>query len=667
MKNSSVPALAAIRALATVSALLAPGAAMAASSPAPALVGRTEAARPITLSLFLPSRDPAGAQDFAARVGDPNDALFRHYLTPAEYEERFGARQEDYDAVVAWAKSQGLSVGERYVGRAVIPVTGSAASFGAALAVSFNDFRDERGHVFYAADAAPHLPDAIAARLGGVVGLSSASQYMPMFVRVPAGQPSVSSGTGPNGAYSALDLRTIYNVPTLDFDKKTQTLAVFEQGGFDPKDVAVYLAKNNLPSVPVAARSVNGYGTGIDDASVELEAVLDIDMQIAINPQAKKIIVYEDGSDTFQVALLDSLAAMASDGAARSISVSYGQDEARQGADAIAAENTVLTQLAAQGQAVFASSGDNGAYGERTNGPLNVSDPASQPLVTGVGGTTLLSGPGRTYVAEETWNDLGISAGATGGGISAVWPIPSYQLRNGRSVATANGGSATLRNVPDIASVGNPLTGVAVYSKLNGGWVTLGGTSVSAPIWAGFYSLVTAASEAFGFGSPGFANPSLYTLSQSFPLVFPGLRDVVDGENGSVAVNGTAGFNAGYGYDNTTGLGSFSGENALADLVVGPIVSGTTPPPGPRGLSVTATPTGATIKWTGVQGVSGYAVLVYYYSAVGAVAAPLATGTSVTIAGLKPNTTYEAIVVSVSKGGIGYSSENIFTTPKKGA
>ena len=618
------------------------------------------------MSLYLPSRDPAGARDFATRVGKPGDAVFRHYLTPAEYAERFGASQADYDAVVAWAKSQGLTVGERFSGRTVIPVSGSAATLGAALGVTFNDFRDAHGRVFYAADAKPHLPDAVAAKLGGVVGLSNAAHYTPMFVRVPPGQHPLAYGNGPGGAYSADDLRSIYGVKTLTYGRNTQTLGLFEQGGFDPNDVAVYRARNNLPrSVPVTARSVNGYGTGIDDPGVELEAVLDIDMQIAMNPQAKNIIVYEDGSDTFQVALVDSFAAMASDGVAKTISVSYGQDETLQGADAIAAENTVLTQLAAQGQAVFVSSGDDGAYGNFSL-PLNVSDPASQPLVTAVGGTTLFSTKGPRYQAEEVWNDLGVGAGATGGGVSAVWPIPSYQLLNGSSVATGNGGSSTFRNVPDVASVGNPLTGVAVYSKLNGGWITLGGTSVSAPIWAGFYSLVTASSEAFGFGAPGFANPSLYALGTTFSvLVLPSFNDVIDGTNGSVPLTGVAGFNAGFGYDNTTGFGSFFGGTTLADLVLAPVLNGTSPPAAPRGVSVAAEPTKATVTWSSVAGVKGYFVFAFNYNTGATVASSLENKTTATIDGLKPNMTYEAEIVSASKGGFAISAPNIFTTPKQ--
>ena len=272
--------------------------------------------------------------------------------------------------------------------------------------------------------------------------------------------------------------------------------------------MATYLAANNLANVPISVRGVNGYGGGINDPLVELEAVLDIDMQIALNPSAAKIIAYEDGNDPFGVALLDCLAIMANEDRAQTISISYGLDEALQGPDQMNAENTVLTQMAAQGQSVFASSGDYGAYGDEPPA-YNVNDPGAQPLLTSVGGTTLYTIANEAYSAESAWNDMAVGAGGTGGGISIQWPIPEWQLVGGNSVATNNGGSPTFRNVPDVAAVANPLTGVSVYSGLNGGWLQIGGTSAAAPIWAGVSSLANSTSKGLGFGRVGFANPSL--------------------------------------------------------------------------------------------------------------------------------------------------------------
>ena len=624
-------------------------------------LGRTEATRTLTLALTLPSHDPKGAAAFVAHVTKPGDALFRQYLTPAQYADRFGAAAADYDGVVTWAQSNGLTVGERYAARTIVPVTGTVAAIEAALGTTFSDYRDPQGRVYYAAPNVQRLPEQIAGKVVGIVGLSSQAHVAPLVAMPPAGARPQESGTGPNKAFSAADLRTVYAVPAQTLGPK-QHLALFEQGGFDPNDIAVYALRNNLPNVKLQVRGVNGYGGGIDSPNIELEAVLDIDMMTAANPQAGVISVYEDGDDSFGVALLDALSAMASDDTAQTISISYGIDETLQGPAALVAENTVLTQMAAQGQAVFASSGDNGAYGDYSS-QFPVSDPASQPFVTGVGGTTLLTGAKEAYEYEIVWNELAQGGGGSGGGISLQWPIPDYQAPGGFAETTANGGSATMRNVPDVAAVADPLTGVAVYSRLNGGWVTVGGTSVAAPFWAGFWSLVNAASEGLGFGPAGFANPGIYAINLGGPILISptGVRDVTYGNNGDPGFGG--GYSAGYAYDNTTGFGSFSGQDLLVNLAVAPAAAGTNPPPIPKELKATATPTTINVTWSGAKGDSGFLVFALTES-FQTVDVALQKGHSVELTGLKPNTTYVVQIVAISPGGETVSPPDYVTTPK---
>ena len=630
------------------------------------LLGRTEAARQITLALSLPSRDPAGAQNFVAQVTKPGDKLYHHYLSPAEFAARFGANQADYDAVVAWAKSQGLTVGEHFTAGTVLPVTGSAAAWAKAAGLTFNDYRDlANGGVFYTADGAPHLPAAVAGRIDSVIGLTSSSQFMPYVKVAPAGTAN-GLGSGPNGAYAAADLRAAYNVPAPAFGANTQTTAVFEQGGFDPNDVQQYITANNLPAVQVKPRSVDGYGTGINNQSIELEAELDIDMHMAMNPTLRGIVVYEDGTDSFQVALVDSLSAMATDDTAKSISISYGQDEGLQGGAAMKAENKVLTQMAAQGQAVFVSAGDGGAYGDEPP-TYHVSDPSSQPYVTAVGGTTLFVGDNAAYLDEETWNDMASGAGATGGGVSKVWAIPDYQLKYGQSVATQNGGSSKKRNVPDVASVGNPLTGVAVYSYLNGGWLTVGGTSVSAPIWAGFYSLVNQASEGMGFGPMGFANPVLYAVPD-YVLVPWSWHDIADGTNGNKTIFGLPGYSAGPGYDNTSGWGSFQGTGLQINLIAQAVMKGANPPPAPTGLKAMTKGNTTTVSWTGDSGDTGYEMYVqdYNFNKGQFLTQGFVKAHSVQVPGIVPGQKYNFQVVSFSPGGFTPSKTYIWTVPTSG-
>jgi kumamolisin len=633
--------------------------------PGARVAGVTPSGRQITVAFVLPSRDPKGAADFVTHVGTRGDSLFHRYLSPADYAQRFGASASDYAALVAWARANGLTPGETYTALTVLPVTGTVAAFEAALGVTFRDYTKASGDVFYAADRTPRLPADIGRSVASIIGLSSYSHFRPMLRKLPAGARPNESGTGPGGAFSAADLRAAYSIQPQFFAPKTQTLGVFEQGGFERSDVNAYFKQMNIAPVPITVRGVNGYGGAIDDPDVELEAVLDIDMQVAVNPAAKRVVVYEDGTDSFPVALLDSLSAMATDRAATSISISYGQDEALQGNDAMTAENTVLTQLAAQGQAVFVSAGDSGAYGDEAPA-LNVADPASQPLVTAVGGTTLFTGPGGADIGEETWNDIGLGAGATGGGVSSVWDIPSYQLSFGSPVTIGNGGSATNRNVPDVAAVANPLTGVAVYSKINGGWITIGGTSASAPIWAGEYSLANAASEGLGLGALGFANPTIYSLANFLQYFYPDFHDVFDGTNGDPAVYGTAGFTAGYYYDNTTGEGSFNGNNLVLDMALYPVESGSTPPALPSAPKAKSTANSITLSWKPASGDTAFVVFAYVDTpSLPPVPPLLVAANTATITGLAPSTYYKLQVVPVSAGGLNRRAPFIYVSTKR--
>ncbi|SBV51383.1 protease [Xanthomonas bromi] len=431
----------------------------------------------ISLVMTLPLKDGAGAYDYAMRVSRPGDALYGHYLTPAEFTARFGARQDAIAAVKAFAQAHGMQVSSVGGAGSLITLKASAATFAQHLGVTFNRYQRSDGKTFFSADRQPQLPSALAGHVGGIVGLHDTVRFAPLAIRAPTdlaaraaiaetgarrGSPDATQaiGHGPNGGLSPQDLRRAYDIPDQLAAGKQETLALFEQGGFLPSDIATYVKQFGLPNVPVKVRNVNGYAGAVNDPSVAVEAALDIDMAIAVNPQLRQIQVYEEGDDPFPVALLSSLGAMADDNTAQTVSISYGIDEEFMGDAALAAEGQVLAQMVAQGQGVYVSSGDQGAYGRSGSG-LHVEDPGSQPLVTSVGGTTLFTEPTGGYFGEEAWNQLGAGYGATGGGISSYWPLPDYQLVPGAdgklvSIAAANQGSSARRNVPDIAAVASP-------------------------------------------------------------------------------------------------------------------------------------------------------------------------------------------------------------------
>jgi kumamolisin len=632
-----------------------------------ALVSAVDSQKQISVILSLPLSDGQGAAEFVERVSNPKDPLYRQYLTPYEFAERYGANAADYAALKEWATTNGLTIAHESVARTFLTVRGTVAQFQILFKTALNNYRSSEGQEFYSASVEPTIPDPIATKVTGVIGLTNSVQYAPLakvyqtFGEDPTARgigTDTAGGTGPGGAYAPSDLRTVYKIPRFG-DVAPQTVAVFEQGGFFQSDVQKYLERMQLPNRPVKFVGVDGYNGSVNDIGVELQAVLDIDLVIGINPAVKEVLVYEDGIDPFGVALIDALDQVALDNKAETLSISYGFDEVQQGDSQIAAENTALTQLAAQGITVLASSSDGGAYGQTGTSSypaqLEVSDPGAQPLVTCVGGTSLSTGPHEVRLGEAVWNRLGLlsGGGASGGGVSSYWTIPSWQAP---SYVTTNGGSSTYRNVPDVAAVADLFTGVAAYSKINGGWLQLGGTGVSTPLWAGYISILNAGLEYVTGHKLGFFNPTFYTINNivSGPLLYP----VIDGTNGDLGLYGTPGYNAGFGYNNCTGTGTIYGGGFGVQI----LSSGTggNPPGASRISNPTLTDTSASFTWTAGKRATGYVVGLFlpqhdFFECF------VTKETHLTFKNLLPKETYHLYVYGVNHGGTTFNGF-LFTT-----
>jgi subtilase family serine protease len=626
--------------------------------------------------LSLPSIDRQGAEALAEHVSTPSDPLFHKFITPEAFAARFGANQQDYNALKAWAATNGLKIVHQSLNRTILTLSGAADQLQKLFQTQLNNYRSPDGREFYSAAISPTIPDEIAAKVDGVIGLTSSGQYAPLCRVYKTFGENVASdskirtdtagGTGPNGSYSAKDLQTAYQIPS--FGKLApQAVAVFEQGGFHLSDVQNYLKTMKLREPPINFVGVDGYDGHVNNSNVELEAVLDIDMVITGNPDVKEVLVYEEGRGTFSVALIDSLDEMALDNKAGTVSISYGWDEWMVSDRAKQAEDFALVQLSALGINVLASSGDDGAYGRSGAwsypATLNVEDPGSQPCITSVGGTSLYTYVDESYIGETVWNDLGLGYGASGGGVSNYWPIPDWQPA---SLVTTNGGSSTYRNVPDIAAVADPITGVAVYSKMNGGWIQIGGTSVSSPLWAGYLSNLSSAYTFFGTpteeGRLGTLGPMLYTMAAAGL----GLYSVLDGTNGQVELFGTPGYNAGPYYNNCTGCGSLSGAGfASAYFTTLSWGGGETPPAQFTVSSPTATKTTAQLQWTASTGAVGYGIFVHTFPLSGPEIgyAYVTPETQFEIKGLTPNTTYYGEVMAANPSGISQTGIS-FTTLK---
>ena len=640
----------------------------------------------IGVTLCLPLSDPKGAAKFAQRVSTPGDALFHQYITPQEFAARYGANAADYAALKEWAASVGLKVSQESIARTVLTVRGTVGQMQTIFKIQLNKYRGPDGAEFYSASFSPIVPDEIASKVASILGLTASRQFAPHMKigKVLGESPSLTAtdatgktngthGSGPGGGYSAANLRTAYGIPAFGKYQSNTVVALFEQGGFSNTDVAKYADANNLPLPKLTPIGVDHSPTTVSDAGVEGEAVLDIDMVMGINPQVSEILVYEDSIDLFPTALLDVLTQVADDKKVQVLSISYGDDEANQGTAAMEAENGVLAQLTGEGITVLASTGDSGAYGRGPNGPYNVADPSSQPFVTAVGGTTLFTDVNSNYLGEQVWNELASNAGATGGGISSYWPIPFYQTVEVPSgYVTNNGGSSTFRNVPDVAAVADLFTGVSVYSKINGGWITIGGTSVSAPIWAGYITLLNAGFHYLGLKDVGYFNSILYSVGAPFygyGYAANDLFDIIEGTNGlpPALSFGSPGFSAGGGYDNCTGNGSLWASNFFPQLVNAYV----SPSSGPNGISnlnvVVPNATTAVATWEAVTGATGY--IVQLADLDSGFAYPqgsvyLTKKTTIKLTGLIPNTgSYSLIVWAISQNSFAEGAWT-FSTPK---
>jgi kumamolisin len=196
---------------------------------------------------------------------------------------------------------------------------------------------------------------------------------------------------------------------------------------------------------------------------------------------------------------------------------------------------------AALGITITVAAGDNGSSDGATGN--NVDFPASSPHVLACGGTKLI-GSGATITSEVVWNEQASGEGATGGGVSNVFALPSYQAN---AHVPPPSGSTGGRGVPDVCGDADPETGYRV--RVDGKSLVIGGTSAVAPLWAGLIAL----NNQQNGKSAGFIQPQIYAAKAATAF-----NDIVSGNNGA--------FSAGPGWDACTGLGSPIGNKIIAVL-----------------------------------------------------------------------------------------------------
>ncbi len=551
--------------------------------------GNVAADTDVSLTIGLPLQHREALTNLLAQIYDPASPYYHRYLAPAQFAEQFGPSEQDYAAVADFARANGLTVTATHPNRMLLEVSGKPANIQSAFHVNLRTYKHPtENRDFFAPDTEPSVSAALP--IQDISGLSDYGRPQPHYrvksvvkssgsvVSKASSKANATTGSGPSGNYIGDDFRNAY-VPGTTLNGSGQTIALVQFDGYLSNDIAAYESLAGRPNIPlqnVLIDRFNGFPTGNGG---EVEVSLDIEMLISMAPGLSQIIVYEGNPFNFHPN--NVLNRIATDNAARQISCSWGWT-----GGPTATTDQIFQQMALQGQTFFTSSGDGDAYPAGTvDSPFGFGTPSDSPYVTSVGGTTLtMNGAGASYSSETVWN-WGVRFGAdgigsSGGYSSSYYSIPSWQTNINMA---ARGGSQTARNFPDVALTADD---VLVIADSGVQYTGVGGTSVAAPLWAGFMSLVNQQATNNGLAPIGLLNPAIYKIANSAAYANC-FHDTTTGNNtwsGSPNL-----FYATNNYDLATGLGTPNGTNlinALASVGVNNPITHISPPPAPYGTTL---------------------------------------------------------------------------------
>jgi autotransporter-associated beta strand protein len=506
---------------------------------------RLEATHVLRLAIGLPLRNQAELTNLLEEVYNPASPNYRHFLTTDEFTKRFGPTEQDYAAVMEFAKTNGLTVVGTHPNRMLVDVAGAVPAVEKTFHLNLRVYRhptEQRD--FYAPDAEPQLD--LATPVLHISGLDNFLVPSPlcreMAPAVSSAQTAApASGSGSSGNYAGKDFHAAY-APGVTNTGAGQSVGLLEFQGYYASDITTYETTYGIPNIPLNNVLLDGL-TSITADAADAECPLDIEMAISMATNLSQVIIYCSVRDGVTDDILNR---MATDNLCKELSASW-----LIGADATGLQ--IYQQFAAQGQSYFNASGDSDA----SSAAVPITEDA--PYITTVGGTTLVTtGAGGSRTSEAAWN-RGNGTGSTGG-ISPTYSIPPWQ--QGISMDT-NQGSAFMRNVPDVSMVAENVW--VLYE--NGGSGAFGGTSCAAPLWAGFMALVNQQAVATGRPLVGFINPAIYAIGKSAGYSAD-LHDITTGNN-TLLPSSPDKFFAVSGYDLCTGWGTPSGQNLINALVLG--------------------------------------------------------------------------------------------------
>ena len=527
-----------------------------------------------------PERD-AALDQLLAEKHDPGSPNYHQWLTPEQFGERFGVAQEDLEAIGSWLRGEGFVVHDFAAGRRTIEFSGVAAQVEKTFHTEMRHYEmNGRQQIANATDLA--IPAALAQVVKGISlhGFRAQPQHRMSVAATGSDSPSPQSTLGSGShALTPYDYATIYNIAPLwsaGTDCAGQTIAVVGRSVVSQSDFTTFRSLFGLPASTLQMVTTNYAAAAVESADT-LEATLDVEWAGGVAKGATILLVASTGSQT-----TDGLELAASyvvnNNLASILSLSFAECEAYLGAGNTFYEN-LWRQAAAQGISVVVSTGDNGAAGcdasssTAASHGFGVNGLASTAYNVAVGGTQFNEGAGSywnaandwrlssatNYIPEQAWNEGGLWAGS--GGISAEHVSAPWETGPGVPTSDPNDTSQHHRSIPDVSLAAAVHDGYLIVA--GGSLAMIGGTSASAPSFAGIMALVNQRTAVRN----GLPNPLLYALAASQPSVF---HDTTVGSNGVPCVSGSpncsggvlSGYRATSGYDLATGWGSID-ANAL--------------------------------------------------------------------------------------------------------
>jgi kumamolisin len=471
----------------------------------------------------------------------------RPVLSRKEFEQRHGADPASIARVESFAKEHNLTVKETSAGRRTVILSGTVAAMNEAFTVQLKQYEHPVAGTYRGRTGSVQLPADLQDIVEGVFGLDNRPQAKPHFRRRPD-KAGTRAAAAQDLSYTPIQVASLYSFPT-NVNGSGECIAIIELGGgFDANDLSNYWSQLKLSQTPnVSAVSVgNGSNSPTGDSGgPDGEVMLDIEVCGSIAPGSNIVVYFAENTDA---GFLNAITTAVHDSTNNPsvVSISWGGPESSWTQQAMTSMDEAFQSAAAMGVTVCAASGDDGSTDGVTDGLNHVDFPASSPNVLACGGTRLVAS-GSTISSETVWNELANSEGATGGGVSDVFPLPSYQ-NNASVPPSANPNHHVGRGVPDVAGDADPTTGYVTLVDGQAG--VIGGTSAVAPLWAGLIALINES-----IGKPvGFVNPLLYQSASQIS----DLNDVTSGNNGT--------YTAKAGWDACTGLGSPIGTEIAAAL-----------------------------------------------------------------------------------------------------